>query len=259
MTPAPGVLALVGLYDTAARRLRVLLRRAVAEKTRQHRRVQLALCRTILRQLRHDTPALAQIAVLDTLQTAVSLVDRLVGAKGSLSRIQRAAARIAAENMAEPLLAATVRVGRNVEDAFRTTGLVHATAHAITEASTEKAAEGLREDLERQGLTGFVDKAGRRWQLQVYSAMVVKTTASELQQRAVADRMIAHGFDLIRVPGHEHARDECSPYENRVWSLTGNAKGYRKLPRLPPWHPACSHLVLPAREAVAERAARLNA
>lgn len=253
----PGVVELIGLYDTAARRIRVLLVRATNDKTRAHRRQQLALCRTILRRLRSQTGPLALAATVDTMRAAVSVVDRLAGVTPGLSAVQRAAARIAAENMARPLLETTVRVGRNVEDAFRATGLVHATAQAITEASMQEAADALREDLARQGLVGFVDRAGRRWAMDTYTAMVIRTTTSELQQQAVADRMRAHDFDLIRVPGHEHARDECSRYENRVWSLTGQSTTYPQIDRLPPFHANCAHIILPAREAVAERAARI--
>lgn len=259
MNPVPSVLALIGLYDTATRRLRVLLVRAMNETERQHRRVHLALCRTLLRQLRRDTPSFAQKAMLDTLWAAVRAVDRVGGGTGHLSRVQRQAARIAAENLASPLLLTTARVGRNIEDAFRTTGLVHATAQLIQKAPTGKAAEALREDLARQGLVGFVDKAGRNWQMDTYCRMSVLTTTSTLKHRALADVMIANDLDLVRVPGHAHARDECSPYEWRTWSLTGKAEGYPVLPSLPPWHVLCSHGLVVAHEAGAERARRLAA
>lgn len=74
-----------------------------------------------------------------------------------------------------------------------------------------------------RGITGFTDKAGRRWELGSYAEMAVRTATSRLHLSNQLARMAAAGLDLVIVdnPAMEAACPLCRPWEGRVLSLTG--------------------------------------
>lgn len=145
-------------------------------------------------------------------------------------------------------------VGRQFDDIFRRVGIEQAARQLTRELPEEAAADLMRRELMKRGLTGFVDRAGRRWRLQTYSRMALKTTASQAQNRGVAEAMSAVGRDLVRVSEHHcdhHPNDPgnpCRMFEGKTFSLFGRTEGVPVLISLPPWHPQCEHGIAPAPE-----------
>ena len=69
------------------------------------------------------------------------------------------------------------------------------------------------------GLTGFVDRAGRNWTPEAYSAMVVRTASHNVAIRATRDRQMEYGGgDIFRVSSHPGARPLCYPYQGKFYS-----------------------------------------
>lgn len=189
----------------------------------------------------------------DVLESAYGEGVKVAGARPP-GAIQRAALDTIVENASLRLHAALDTVGRRVDDSFRRVGLEQASRQLGRELPERAAAGVMRRELRQRGMTGFVDRAGRRWRLTTYSRMVIRTTTSEAGNRGVADAVTAVGRDLVRV-SDDHCRfhkddpeNPCRALEGKVVSLTGRTPGYPTLKQIPPFHPNCEHNIAPAPE-----------
>ena len=73
----------------------------------------------------------------------------------------------------------------------------------------------------KNGLTGFVDHAGRRWSPEAYVAMDIRTTMFNVSRAAVWERADSYGADLYQVSSHNGARPLCYPWQGKVISRSG--------------------------------------
>ena len=74
------------------------------------------------------------------------------------------------------------------------------------------------------GITGFYDRAGRKWSADAYAAMVVRTTAHNAAITAIKTRQMEFGGgDIFQVSSHPGARPLCYPYQGLFfsWSSEG--------------------------------------
>lgn len=78
-------------------------------------------------------------------------------------------------------------------------------------------------DLARDGLTGFVDAAGREWSPEAYVSMDIRTTAHNAATQAVMDRCQQFGCNLIEVSSHPGARPLCEPYQGRIFDMNNGS------------------------------------
>ena len=81
-------------------------------------------------------------------------------------------------------------LGRVEPDIYRRVGLEVVAAQQATGRGVAKTVPRFVEILRREGVTAFVDKAGRRWSLHTYCTMATRTTArqAEVQARGSARR-----------------------------------------------------------------------
>ena len=78
-----------------------------------------------------------------------------------------------------------------------------------------------------QGITGFIDKAGRKWSAEAYTSMVIRTTAHNAAIQSVKTRQQEYGGgDIFQVSSHPAARPLCFPYQGKFfsWSSSGEFK-----------------------------------
>ena len=73
----------------------------------------------------------------------------------------------------------------------------------------------------QNGLTGFVDHAGRNWSPEAYVAMDIRTTVANTARDAVFERNQEYGNDLYQVSTHDGARPLCYPWQGKIISTTG--------------------------------------
>lgn len=66
------------------------------------------------------------------------------------------------------------------------------------------------------GVTGYVDRAGRHWSPEAYTAMVIKTNIGNAATQAVLDRNAEYGNSLISVRTNATARPGCAPWQGTV-------------------------------------------
>lgn len=79
------------------------------------------------------------------------------------------------------------------------------------------------------GLTGFIDHAGRKWSPEAYAAMDIRTTMFNTARAAVWERNEAYGNDLYQVSSHNGARPLCYPWQGKVISRTDAARDVEDL------------------------------
>lgn len=97
--------------------------------------------------------------------------------------------------------------------------------------SRVQAAQKALDDLAAQGLTGFVDKAGRRWDLATYVEMATRTAVSNAWDEHQAQALVHSGVDLVVVGTHstEGSCALCRPWLGRTLSLAGVTPGHPTL------------------------------
>ena len=73
------------------------------------------------------------------------------------------------------------------------------------------------------GLTGFIDHAGRHWSPEAYVAMDIRTTLHNTANAAVLERCEDYGVDTYQVSSHNGARPLCFPWQGKVISRGGGS------------------------------------
>ena len=150
-------------------------------------------------------------------------------------------------------------IGRVEPDIYRRVGLEQVAAMQATGRGVNKAIPQFVETLRREGVTAFVDKAGRNWSLHTYCSMVARTTSRQAEILSVLTTDPAH--DLYKISSHGTTCGLCAPYEGRVYSKSGTdpdfpplASAFGKVDPAGPddlsntWlniHPNCLHVLLP--------------
>lgn len=150
-------------------------------------------------------------------------------------------------------------IGRVEPDIYRRVGLEQVAAMQATGQGVNKALPQFVETLRREGVTAFVDKAGRNWSLHTYCSMVARTTSRQAEILFVLTTDPAH--DLYKISSHGTTCGLCAPYEGRVYSKSGAdpdfpplASAFGKIDPAGPndlsntWlniHPNCLHVLLP--------------
>ena len=87
--------------------------------------------------------------------------------------------------------------------------------------------QALRHSINRMkenGITGFIDHAGRQWSAEAYVSMDIRTTVYNTSRAAVWETNQDFGNDLYIVSYHDGARPLCYPWQNKVISSTDNAR-----------------------------------
>lgn len=252
MTPEQ---ALIRLYTQAAKRLRLAVQRAMASGqigTAAYLAQQLRAVQTELRALGKKSRPLVESAIFENYVRGAAIVDigLDLGARFEFAGAHRRAAEIFVANTEAKLADARTLIGRRTEDAFRRVALEETGFGVVTGAARRDVSRSIEQRLIREGvtdaLTGFVDRAGKRWPLDTYAQMIGRTTPREAMSLATANRLRETGRDLIEISSHAGACEICVPYDGRTFSLDGVTPGYDQIDQLPPFHPNCLHVATPA-------------
>lgn len=139
---------------------------------------------------------------------------------------------------------ASFQVLRKADDAYQhvmaqaTTGLLSGVDTRIQ--STQKMLNGFAS----KGITSFVDKAGRNWDLSSYAEMCVRTVGSHAALQGHIDRQIEVGEDLVKVSTIGTTCPICQRWQGVVLSISGNNPKYHSLDEAKAaglFHPNCKH------------------
>lgn len=272
-----GVTDIIHTFRAAQRELAAQVEAAVRSGNLQQasqRRMQLARLVALLDQIGAQTEPVARRLVAEAHAQGAAATAVHLGASVAAPEIPVAFAGISREAvsalqdaMVGRLRDSRLTVGRQAQDVYAKAGR-RAALRAIlgADGSPRSAARQLAQDLVRdkdivrllhdsRGAVGFVDKAGKRWSMDTYSEMVVRTTTREAVVQGQVDRMVSHGVNLARVSTHSSSCPICIPLEGKLISLDGTVSEYQGEPvadssSLPPLHPNCRHTIYPVVSAV---------
>lgn len=243
------------IYQDAERELEALLRQAIdrgAQGTTRYLWSQLKEVNRIVERAHHAATPWADRAVEFGYRAGMASADAAAGAarRGVIGEFSGTTHRAAVERLARAqtsrLAGMRYEVGRQAMDVFRKAGLT-ATGGALAGGLTgQQAADRMKRDLYRQGITGFTASNGAKWRLSTYSQMVARTTTREAVTRGVTNRMMQNGDDLVEISDHGESDETCDQYAGNTYSLSGNTAGYDVLEDEPPFHPNCVHVMFPA-------------
>lgn len=186
-------------------------------------------------QLRNEAQA-----VLERLQVlGPAAIERAVGAGWAAGmadavevsatlapRTNVEAVRALAREAVEQVAGSRLQILRSVDDAYRAV-ITEASSGVVSGSLTRRqAAQRALDRFADRGVTGLVDRAGRRWGLDTYAEMATRTASGRAQVQGALDRYQAAGRDLVIVSDAPGECALCRPWEGRVLSITGQTAGY---------------------------------
>ncbi|MGI6579929.1 MAG: phage minor capsid protein [Saccharofermentanales bacterium] len=77
--------------------------------------------------------------------------------------------------------------------------------------------------LVNDGLTGFYDKAGRRWEPQTAVEMIMRTNGNNVANQTLFTRMDEVGANLITISSHLGARPKCFKDQGQIFNRAGGS------------------------------------
>lgn len=141
-----------------------------------------------------------------------------------------AAAVVSANALAQIAAETRTMVRGQFSQMFRHTMDTYRELARLTTAETIASGQGVNTMARRymrkladQGITSFVDNAGRRWSMESYAEMVMRTGVMRARMEGRIAGFVASGVDLVRVSEHPDCAPQCQPYQGRVLAVSGGA------------------------------------
>ncbi|MDR7385220.1 phage minor capsid protein [Promicromonospora iranensis] len=184
-------------------------------------------------QARGVTAAMAELsAVVGTTGTTTAAAVAPSTSVVAASALSGAGAAIAIRaDLTNSLDDVVRRVLRFPDDVYRRAVAQFATDVPLGLGTTRTAQQGAWGRLLAQGVTGFVDKAGRRWNLASYVEMATRSAT----RRAYDDTKIAtmqdHGIPLVSIVVGSGACERCARWSGKILRTDGGPTGRVRFPR----------------------------
>ncbi|MDK6565893.1 minor capsid protein [Corynebacterium pyruviciproducens] len=191
--------------------------------SRQYRELQrvLMLAQRRVTALENASSVAVEQAILDAYNTQITqkhISDELLPAF-----VNDAAVSTLVQTVKHDLHTHHVQVMRDVDDAYRRiTNEVTASKLVAGETHTQALQRALNRFADR-GITGFVDKSGRRWRIDSYADMAVRTVTNHAAFQGRMRDYIERGVDIVRISTHHNCSNLCQPFQGRLLALTGEA------------------------------------
>ena len=131
-------------------------------------------------------------------------------------------ARHLANDLEHRLTAASTRIARFADDAYRAATVSAAMEQILPAKATalEAQAQAWRQLVSR-GVTGFTDKAGRQWNLSTYVEMAVRTATQRAYNASHRERLALAGIDYFTISTTGRPCGLCAPWEGKVLADRG--------------------------------------
>lgn len=124
---------------------------------------------------------------------------------------------------AATLMSQRLQVIRTVDDAYRR--IISSTVQAATVAGVDQRV-AMRSALNRfadRGITSFTDRAGRRWGMDTYADMAIRTMRNQASQEGHLAGYEQAGVELVRASWHPASAPQCFPFQNQLLAISGPA------------------------------------
>ena len=161
-----------------------------------------------------------------------------------------------AREMQHQLDDALITVGRQVtryveraqDEALRQAGLRQTGVKMASGGTVDDMRKHLVKDLQDNGFMTVQYGAGknvRQVPVDVYAAMVARSTTREAGNAARLNQLTANGYDLVKITEHYPTCEVCAIHQGRVYSISGNDRRFPPLSRAfgqyKNIHPNCRH------------------
>lgn len=142
---------------------------------------------------------------------------------------------------------ASMQILRKAEDIYKAV-VTDSTSMMLTGVETRlDAAQRALNTFAAKGITGFVDKAGRNWEMASYVEMAIRTVSSRAALQGHIDRSSELDHDLMMVSSFGKTCPICAPWEGVPLSISGKTPGYASLAAAKAsglFHPNCKHTLM---------------
>jgi hypothetical protein len=186
---------------------------------------------------------------------AVAGVTRSLAEGAVAAAASRRALAALVSDLGGRLAATEARILRTTDDVYRQV-IARATTEGLLGRMTRRqVAQAALNEFAERGITGFIDAAGRSWNLASYTEMATRTAAINASRLGKLDAMRARGHDLAIISGNSAGCDACAPWEGEVVSIDGKTPEYPTLADAEAdglFHPNCGHQPDPYVEGVTE-------
>jgi hypothetical protein len=195
-----------------------------------------------------------QAEALLTLGEASTLSEATKGVTFSLLA-QRSVQKMV-EDTFEDVLALTNRTDKRIKKTVRDVAGEVMRMNSMNQIGLDTSKKQIRQQLIKKGFSktvkknfvGVTDSANRKWKLDKYVKMLVKTKISQAYAEGIRTECVERGIDLAVISSHG-AKDQCKHFEGMVISMTGATKGYYTYDELRRsnkiFHPNCEHTLSP--------------
>ena len=140
-----------------------------------------------------------------------------------------------------------VQVLRNVDDKYRKIQ-AEATSMLLTGVETRiQASQRMLNKMADAGITNFIDKSGRSWNLASYSEMAVRTVSSHAALQGYMDKLQDLDQDLVKVSSIGATCPLCAKWQGVALSISGKTPGYLTVETARSqglFHPNCKHTLI---------------
>lgn len=224
--------AIIGAYREAESNIMHMLAQALAREAKgtavHYQRQQdamrrvLAAAEGILAKANAATSDAARELILAEFRGAVNDASILGGAGPVIqSSIPTDAIGVLAMETVTALASTGSTVLRNVEDVYRDV-MSTVVGRQLASGATKEAM--LQQALNRfadRGVFAFQDRAGRKWSLDTYVDMALRTGANRASNEGRIVGYKEAGVQLVRVSSHKGSAPQCAPYQGKLLSLDG--------------------------------------
>lgn len=236
LTTDQALAAIIAAYREAEEELREEIEdsiRVLLARPDSSRRFRLAQERGVLARLaliRTDLEGQAALFADETLATiyadGMDRADRLMAAGGmelassaTFTAVHREALEVMAADAFDDLAAATDYLDTATKRALREAAKAQTAVGAARGSSVARDTSALVRRFASQGVTGFVDAAGRGWRISAYAEMVVRTKSAQAYNTGTVLRSTEEGVDTFEIrDGERSGHLECLNFSGTTCS-----------------------------------------
>jgi hypothetical protein len=124
-------------------------------------------------------------------------------------------------DLSSRLEAMHLRITRYPQDAYQKVISFTSSSQILTGQTMKVAQSQAVQQFLSQGITGFVDKAGRNWRIGSYAEMAGRTAVRRAYEDAGTWRMQQSGLNLVTIVGGIDACKLCAPWIGKILSTNG--------------------------------------
>jgi hypothetical protein len=118
---------------------------------------------------------------------------------------------------------------RSTQDIYRKV-VSETQAQVLTGTLTrQQAAQSSLDKLASKGITGFVDKAGRNWDMDSYCEMAIRGGVVQSSVDGHLSKLVENNQDLVIISISPEPCPICNDYESQIFSISGKSSEYPAL------------------------------